>query len=325
MTLPTYVKRITDSVEPHPYLVSGGHFVCFALRASRSRLQRVVDSHFNLPSAGAIEYRVLADYVIAGCFHIADSRSASTDADAPNAFYTESDLLFFVPVAYGKSHAESFCAERVVWFVPAVFVDTSAAVAEGREVYGFPKLLARCVLPRTADDPAYFSVTTDVYQGSSVAQQLRPGVVFEAERLDAARFGALHPSWGSMFEAMAGMSELLQVSSDPDRGGLRESLRAKVGLFSSDQRLLVLKQFRDAADASRACLLQVVECPITVTGFHGAGLVPGDWRVRFTRYPKLDLAGELGIEGAGGPIKPRAVYWVRMDCRMENGIIVWSS
>src|SRR5689334_22726221 len=123
MSLPPYVRRITDSVEPHPYLVSGGHMVCFALRAGRRRLQSVVDSHFNLPSAGAVEYRALSDYIIAGCFHIADSRSASPDARAPNAFYTESDLLFFVPVAYGKSHAGSFRAERVVWFVPAVFVD----------------------------------------------------------------------------------------------------------------------------------------------------------------------------------------------------------
>ncbi|MFO0762348.1 MAG: NAD(P)-binding protein [Byssovorax sp.] len=324
MPLPPYVKRITDPVEPQPYLVDGGHMICFALRADRRRLQALVDSHFNIPSSGAVEYRAVSDYVIAGCFHIASSRSAHALAGAPNAFYTESDLLIFIPVACGRSQQGAFRVERVVWFVPAVFVDTSAAVAEGREVYGFPKLLARCVIPRTAEDPAYFSITTDVYQGPAAAQQLRPGLVFEAERLDAARFGDLHPSYGSMLDAMAGVSKLLQVSSEPG-GGLRDSLREKAELFSTDQRLLVLKEFRDAADASRACLLQIVECPITVTGFHGAGLVPGDWRVRFTRYPTLDLASDLGVEGANGPIKPLAVYWVRLDCRMENGIIVWSS
>ncbi len=325
VTLPPYIKRITDPVEPQPYLVGGGHFVFFALGANRKQLQNIVNSHFNDPSSGAVEYRVLSDYVIAGCFQIADSRSATRDPEAPNAYYTESDLLFFVPVAYGKSHAGSFRVERMVWFVPAVFVDTSAAVAEGREVYGFPKLLAHCTFPRTADDPALFSVSTDVYQGSKAAQRLRPGVIFEAERLDAAHFGALPSNWGSLLETMTGMSKLLQVGTDPARGGFRQTSRERMSLFSKDQRLLVLKQFRDAADASRACLLQFVECPITVTGFRGAGLVPGDWRVRITRYPKLDLARELGIEGAGDPIKPLAIYWVSMNCRMENGIIVWSS
>lgn len=323
MSLPPYVSRLVESVDPQPYLVVGGHVICFALPADRRRLQAVVDRYFNRPSGGAVDYRVLSDYVIASSFHIADSRSTGPEETALNAYYEETDLLVFVPVAYGKTEGGVFRAERVVWFVPAVFVDTSAAVAEGREVYGFPKLLARCVAPKKADDPAYFSVVTDVYQGDASGRRLQPAEIFQAKRHDSGRLGDQHPSWGSWFEAVSGVFNLLKIHSEPGRLGA--GLREKAGLFSADQRLLVLKQFRDAADATRACLLQIVECPITVTGFRGAGLIAGDWTVSMARFPRFNLASDLGIKGDGAPVRPTAIYWVKLDCRMENGIIVWSA
>jgi hypothetical protein len=321
--LPPYVRRLVESVDPQPYLVKGCHIICFALAADRKKLQAVVDQYFNQPSGGAVDYRALSDYVLASSFHIPDSRSTGSEETALNAFYEEMDLLFFIPVAYGKTHDGVFRAERVVWFVPAVFVDTSAAVAEGREVYGFPKLLARCIAPKKADDPAFFSVTTDIYQGDAKGRRLQPAEIFRAKRHDSDKLGDQHATWGAWFDAISGMRDLLKVHSEQKRFG--DGLREKVHLFSSDQRLLVLKQFRDAADATRACLLQIVECPITVTGFRGAGLVAGDWTVSIARFPKFTLASDLGIVGDGAPVKPIAVYWVKLDCRLENGIVVWSA
>ncbi|MFO0674391.1 MAG: acetoacetate decarboxylase family protein [Polyangiaceae bacterium] len=230
--------------------------------------------------------------------------------------------MFFIPVAFGTTKNGSFHAERVVWFAPVVYVDTSAAVAEGREVYGFPKLLGRVVAPRLPDDPAHFSLTGAAYQGTPIARQLRPATIFEAQRQDAAKFGAHDKSWGTLIEAITGMIDLLKLDSGD---GLWESLRERAELFTLDQRLLVLKQFRDAVDGTRACLLQAVECPITVTDFQGAGLVSGDWLVTIPRYPGLDIAEQLGIRGGTDPIKPLAIYRVKLDCRMENGIIVWSA
>lgn len=323
MTLPPYVNRLAESVDPQPYLVSGAQIVCFALAADRSRLQAVVDRYFNHPSGGAVDYRVLSDYVLASSFHIADSRSTGHEETALNAFYEETDLLFFIPVAYGKMDGRVFRAERMVWFVPAVFVDTSVAVAEGREVYGFPKLLAQCIAPKKADDPAFFSVITDVYQGDAKGRKLQPAEIFRATRHDSSKLGDQHPTWRAWFEAISGVLGLLNVQSEPGR--LWEGLREKADLFSADQRLLILKQFRDAADPSRACLLQIVECPITVTGFGGAGVLAGDWTVSMPSFPKLTLASDLGVQGGGAPVKPSAVYWVKLDCRMENGIVVWSA
>lgn len=327
MPLPDFVERIAESTEPQPYIVTGGKFVCFALSAKRAAVQAVVDRYFNIPSGGEAEYRVLADYVIAGLLHIADSRSGSREDQDDQAFYVESDLLFFVPVAYGKTVNGTFRSERVVWFVPLVFVDTAAAVAEGREVYGFPKLLARCDMPRVAGDPAYFAVHTGVYQGVPVARQLREATIFEAIRHDAATFGEREETWTSGLDAITGMLDLLRINSNPGGGlgAIWEGAREKLEMLSPDQRLLVLKQFRDARDGTKACLLQIVECPIRVTGFAGAGLLKGDWTVTLPTFETLDIARDLGIVSNGGPITPLAAYWTEIDCVMENGIVVWSA
>ena len=89
--------------------------------------------------------------------------------------------------------------------------------------------------------------------------------------------------------------------------------REQVGIVS-------LKQFRDAAQPSRACYQSIVLTSFTIDKWHRLDLLPGDYAARITREASMPIVETLGLQvGADGLVKTMQPFAMEYDCTVSVG------
>src|SRR5262249_35012647 len=111
----------------------------------------------NAPAQGSVRYVPAAPIVVLAaafadraCSGHPDHRRVGTMA--------EIDVAFWVPAWALRPSRGGFVPDRLVWFLPHVFVSTSAAAAARREIYGFPKSVVDIEVRRTGRALEYLGV-----------------------------------------------------------------------------------------------------------------------------------------------------------------------
>jgi hypothetical protein len=228
----------------------------------------------------------------------------------------------------GRVRDGAFAPDEVAWFIPYIWVDSAPGMADGREVFGFPKECADFVMPKHPEDAARFAVSTWVipkYDPDSVCKLLP---LLEVSRVDGGMEGALRASFLTVRDVANAV--LSRVGSELFVGGphlplptwaLLRSILAD--LERGIVRTALLKQFRDCAVAGKACYQAIVETPCRTTKVRAAGFVDGVWRVRIHEYDShpivaeprprrrgarsaARLLGRLRLRRRGGPADRRA-------------------
>lgn len=314
---PLYVEHGGEVVARNPYLAEHAQMYNLLVRADTGRLARHLDRCFTEPSGGAVELRPLGPYVVLN-LNVTPRLSSESD-DRHLGRVPETEVSIWVPAVHG---------DRIVWAVPYIFVDNGAALSAGREVYGFPKQLARIKVkgpPGGAPSKITLrSMTLARFSAQAVAAEHR---VLQATRTTEEPFpldpGVDHLATLVERQAIDQALKVLRGRLDP------VALMAQTGveiallhdLLTRRLTMVLLKQFRACDAPERACYQAIVEVDQEITALHGVGQLP-DYRVRFTEMDAEPFHRELGLR-----LDQTTAFacWMNVDFRVELGHLLWQA
>ena len=192
-----------------------------------------------------------------------------------------------------------------------LLVDDGAAIAAGREVFGFNKLAAQFQKPEKIESPEF---TADVigfkqFGAEMIAQKER---LLEVRASSESASTSTEIDWETVRSTFAG--ELLNnVRSDIGNGFIEFVAR-----FINDHIPLVfLKQFRDVQDTSKACYQKIVEVSLRVDAYYAGGFMQGPYILNISSLASHPFAQKLGLKEAEQNSTLSA--WIKVDFVLENG------
>ena len=330
---PLFVRAVSQPYPTHPYLLQDCGISVFFGDANLDRLQSICNAMFSTPTGGAVEYTVLSSKVV---IFFADILRISTQKPPGAVGSSELDLAIWA-VALRKSPQP---VELV--FIPLyLFVDSGAAQAAGREIYGFPKHEARF---KTPDGKAITGRTDDGGAPVRALKALEHNSTGLSVRALTGRLATEKPDqdWRPVLQfTPAGQSAAnkTQISVEKIGSVLRElfysaeesTIKGLVGslddfkalLGKAPIRMAFLKQFPSAANADRADYQAVVEAAINIKFSSKSSVWWNNalYDLTVTDYPQIAITSTLGLNSQR--LKP-VVTIQNVDLVLGNGSETWS-
>lgn len=316
VSLPVYVDDGRGwPVFRGPYSQRDAQLAALLLPADVGALQTLCDTYFNTPADGAVEYVPFGPYVM---LVYADMRIQSLDArDCELGGFRETEVGFWVPVRARRRVAGVGVVDHLAWFLPYIFVDNAYAIATGREVYGFSKTFGRFSRVEQIQKPEF---SLDVW-GSETGEADETGQLYPLLTVQALAKVVADASgvWSSWDAARSALIHWLFAAWSPPTGDAASWLHQLERMP-----LVFLKQFRDAAEADKACYQAIIEAPIALKTFYGGGMVPGEYAVRLHSLASHPLAEVLGLQtDARGVARTLSTFWLHLDFELALGTEVW--
>jgi hypothetical protein len=248
-----------------PGVFTGARANMFVFEADSAAMQTLVDALLNPAGGGVVSYQALLPYGMVSFMDIARCTSG-TDVVG---WLPGRETALWVPLL--ERHADPV-RDRIVMWAPYIFISYAIGMVVGREIWGWPKVIADITVP--GDNPAtpWFDCATTYFPTLSADTQ---GVTGSLYRVVPTTAGVAPVSiWRTgedAFEALA--SELLS--------GLAEALINRLGM-RPQLPSVTLKQFRQAGAAEAACYQAICDSPIEITAFSGGGPANGDFTLQIT-------------------------------------------
>lgn len=306
---PRYVDRWRMQGSLQPFAARGARMWGFVFRAQLDHLVDLCDRYLNVPGHGAADYTPVLPFVVLTFTQIQQLSPKNPPYSAiGRASESEAVFWLFAP-AY-----EMGAPMRFTWFTPYVFVDNPLAIAEGREIYGFPKEMGWFSgFPAGRRLPVRLTVDAFGVQRFDNSAPLAQQRLFEVQRTPAHDANAAG-SWTTRLEA--GL-ELMQRLLAPEADNFHQiAAEFPPGLWPPHGTTAFLKQFPSAADSSIPSYQALVEAPVEVDSFHGGGLLDGSYELRIRDCATHPLCNDLGLQN-----RQRAIlsYWLDFDFTLGSG------
>jgi hypothetical protein len=323
--LPDYVEGPANVVGNLPYVGYDATLQGFLFEGDRSKLQRICDRLLNEPTGGNTSFRVVSSYVfVCGLYQ---PRVQSEDPiDQGRGYVSEIDFGFWILTFGGhKSHPLHW---RLRWLPVWLFVDAGAAIATGREVFGYPKMQARFAHKSTdPQDPtdARVSVMTHVWErihhdACAVERELIRLVPTETPCPNShSSLKAHFENGGSMFRDLIASHQSFS-GHGIDRSEPNPWLTLLPPMFHMP--MVFLKQFRDASHDRRACYQSILEVSVECSSLQRIGFFPSSYRLEVMPYPSHPIAELLGLQS--GQESSYGV-WLKQDFRVPFARSLWDS
>jgi Acetoacetate decarboxylase (ADC) len=288
---------------------TGVRLTSFLVPASREKCQTMLDAMFSTPSGGKVRYRMLGSNVMLGAAEI--SRIHATDpVEQHEGWADEIDFGLWVPAL---REGDGLFAIRMIPLY--LFVDVAAAMAGGREIWGFPKQTGQFdFTPQTSDPAAARTFRAKGYALKTFAPSTQAGwaeIAHVSPILES-------PVRGPLADLERFARQFFEGLAD-GAADVAGKLSTAFGL--GHVTMAFLKQFPDVADPSRACYQAITEARSRVVGFRGSGLTHNHYTIAISSYASLPIAAELGIPE--GPQKVGQGIWVDFDFTMDLGTEIW--
>jgi len=130
-----YVNRWNLEGSPQPFIVKNFRSFGFVFPADPAGIRALCQRQLNEPAGESDLYRPIRGVPLVWVtFGTAERMMSSEPPYDRFGFSPETELTFWIPVWAPSGH--------IAWFAPYMFVDNPLAIAQGREIYGFPKELA---------------------------------------------------------------------------------------------------------------------------------------------------------------------------------------
>jgi hypothetical protein len=321
--LPFYVERGGDIVIRQPLLLREVTTYSFVLSADIRRLAALIDRSLNAPAGGTVRYIPAGPFVALVCADIGHSQAVE-EPDRSKGWMAEKDVAFWIPLWAGKQVGPLFVPERLVFFLPYVFVDNIAAAVTGRETYGFPKESGILRFPAGPGAEGGFAIDTLIIRAYGASAR---GDIARLIDIEPAEPEAPPPEadvWADLETGLGALGDRLKglIHTDAIEAAAGAAVEAFRAALRPGARLVFLKQFRDAEDPARACYQAIIEAPASVKTLHNGGWLPKH-RVRIAMADSHPIVEELGLSGAVS----ESIFgsWLRFDFTMERGKVVWSA
>jgi hypothetical protein len=305
-----YILLDSDPEVPPPYVFPGVTVRSFRLAADPIQLQVLCDNYLNIGSLSdrRLEYLAIAPFVDLEFVVYPEMRYG----DPPYSgwgFTTQQELYFKFFVAKLVLVDDLFLlpAPEIICFFPYIFVDNAWSCFAGREVIGFPKLLAEFQVP-AAGVPYPIEARTQTIDAFAPASELRPRRFVTI----AAAAGAATPLVNSWTLPAAVVQQLPPVLQVP----LALAQANNPGLL----RTVHLKQFRDVGSPMNAAYQAIVEGRFTVSNLQAFNLPPAE--ITLIPQATLSIAINLGLIGPA-PFQPVSQFGATCDLRYSNATTVF--
>jgi uncharacterized protein with NAD-binding domain and iron-sulfur cluster len=323
--LPPFIARGGELVMAPPLELQQATMYSFLVDANMDALTRLVDQQLNAVTTGAGTQTVYRPLLPLAAFVCADIRKSfsTTPPDSKKGWMAERDFGVWLPLVAGIERDGRFHADRLVWYLPYVFVDNVAAMVTGREVFGFFKQTATLGMPEAPTGTGTFTTDALVIQTFSPQSEAKTvrllnlastkGVVAEPGAGWTGPKDAIEALVGDLKSMFFDAASMLHVSS----WSLIETLLhdAVRGLVP----MAFLKQFRDCGVPARACYQAVIEAPAKLQKWHGGGLChPHDLTI--LPCDSHPIAKDLGLSGS--TVRSSLGFWTQMDFVMEAGKVI---
>lgn len=314
--LPPYVEYGGRATAPSPFACQGGTMRSLLLDGDAAAIAGLVDRMFNVPAGSGIQYRSLGSQVLMMMGNFKRITSLTQPFDRWGAV-RETQASFWIPVLAGHDLGGIFVAERLLMAVPYVFVDNPMSYLGGREDYGYAKVMARF-------DPALGlgdHVTMEVFGGDfgrSEGADWRDLLELSSggqRRTPAQR--PRHTGTMPLVQLLIGDGTLVQEGQELVLADLKLTSGLIDDLFAGRMSQVFLKQFRDAADGTRACYQAVVEAPVQIQRVEYS-LTERDWGITVHPLDSHPIHTELGVASQQATI----AFDMEIDFIVENGFEV---
>ena len=303
--MPHFIEQHGDPQIPPPYSFPNVTIHSFRLAANMGTLTELCNARLNIGKGEkrGFEYRPILPFVDLEVLHY--PRMVSANPRFNYGWLTQRECYFRLLVGrYDLTAGGPVPAEAAV-FIPYIFVDNPWSVVCGREVVGFPKVMASITTPNseTGETGRLYPirVSTDVFeQYSAKSNQCGcPIVEIEDSQLGLASEevpkGTIWP-WG-VFNPRTIDPALLPYLQDRSR-------------FSTIQ----LKQIRDAQESEIACYQALIHAEFAVDRMDLKSLTAAE--ITIPRYDSLRIEQELGLMGE--TLQPLWQYSVVCDLKYGN-------
>ena len=308
MTAAPYISWLghgaADLAPPGVFTDAKAHM--FAIDADQAAMQVLVDQLLNPAAGGVVSYKAALPVAMLSFIDIAQCTSG-TDVVG---WLPGRECAIWVPLI--EEHPGDPLRTRLVMWAPYIFISYTIGMVTGREIWGWPKVLADIAV--SADDPAnpQFSCTTTYFPTLAATTQGLNGTLF---RIVPQGAGEGSPTiWQSGAEALEG---LLGGFLGGLAGVLINALRLRPQAPS-----VALKQFRQAGAAQTACYQAIVDSPIEITAFSGGGPIFDAFSLEITTCESHQIVRDL-LGRAPDPVSTtvpvKFAAWVTMDFQALSG------
>jgi hypothetical protein len=313
-----------------PFQFTGVTMRVFPLRVNRYLLQRFIDQHLNIIPPAAGQFSVFLPYL----YLIVVNYGKMAVQAANLGWISQNEVAFSVPLIW-RHEVEGRVVQDFAYVSPFIYVDNPLSMTTGREVYGWPKMMA-------SFDPQLSawmaSPTNRVQQASMSVDMIRTAysgarsercTLLEIDAAPAPTFTTVpfninHPllPWNLARQSVRTSAALFNDSVQMFRGMLEQFVSGSGRELAADQarrtlgdpsmltilNTVNLKQFRDAEQPSHIAYQAVTNTQMTMKSFRRGGMlgdvrilagdVTGGYRVRIHNYDTQPIVATLGLEVA---------------------------
>ncbi len=315
-----FIRYGGNAIVRQPFAIRHVTAFGFAVDADADRLQALCDRTLNL--APDTRYRVLSSTVLITFMRMAQL-SSQLSAEAAQGSYSETELNVSLFLAAEEKGALVWLPARLVWHMPYLWLDSSAALIAGRDAYGFPKQYGTVTMPLGEGRTADFSVTAEVLNRFAPTAQASIQPIITAHRTDSPVLEFEQP-FGQVSEtAEAFVRQALRITEPLLFIGASLADLTAEHLLN----LVFLRQLPDIADGSQACYQSIAEASSLPQAFRSGGFLRGDYEITIPHHDSVPWAQELGLApGAGNvTLHPHAAFHLDIDFDLTAGREIWTA
>jgi len=296
------------TLPPLPAIFNDTDFYAWAFPADGGRCQALLDRTYN-KVAGYQRFRLLLNVA----FFLAVSGQNVRPSAPPfydEGIMSESDLGFWL---LAGSFDAGGSLQSIGWVPIYLFVDNPLAVAEGREVLGFPKYHATLIWPEAPRQGDAFEASAYVIKKFGPTSKAAQQLLLRLSGKDVVAETPLEAAF-DVFRKLFHWADTALLDALADIPGAGHFLPKTLGLPIP---VYYLKQARSADNPTLASYQQLLHGPLILTKLHDLAVLPGTWTLELQDCDSMPFIRDLGLgtPGADGSLVLTApiCFWAHMD------------
>jgi hypothetical protein len=263
------------SAPPANFLGATAHAFAFDIVAAAA--QATIDKLLAPAAAGKVGYTMVGDTAFLAFVDIARSQPLNN----PTGWLPGREVQLWLPL--WETPAGGGIGRPVLW-CPYVWINYGIGLIAGREVWGWAKEMAAIALASDAPaQPADFRCDTTIFR------DFGPDV--QGETATLVRVSSASP--------LPTPSPIVVAIEEVVAGVIAKLFQGLTGITGPSLPVIALKQFRDSATPAQACYQAIVNSPCELTGFRGAGFLPGGFTIDIANCRSHQILPDL----LGTPVK----------------------
>lgn len=310
---PQYVEYGSLMTPPAPFHSFNTSLSGFWAAGDEERIKQLCDRIFTAPTAGRVRARPLSHYVMLTWGDIGRVVSATPPYDQRGGV-REPQVAIWIPVALRDPTSSH---DRFAMCIPFIWLDNPMSLADGRELFGYPKSWGWPKFAVAGQSPKRWKL--DVfgldYKPTALAKRHHLLEVVQSESPVEGVEDELHSLFDVARHAAGRLFESGDIVAD---FGLAESVFSD--LVHDRLPNVFLKQFRSVEDGLNASLQQVVQANYEITRL-SARPVLFEHHLTVHKLDSHPVIKELGLTDQTLSI----AYEVEMDFNVGGGRVLWDS